>query len=388
MSKIKEFVDLLLTRKFAFKFLAYFLLGIFLYLFSDFLGFFLLTFIFSYLFFSLWEFIQKYLYLFIDKFCKNKARVKLFKNIFSLNFIVVIQYVIFVTIIISMISSIVPKLIFELSELPKTLPFIAEYANQLNEKLVEIKNFNTQIGWGFEQIVTTKDLDIAVDIILKIKDFSFAFLQVFLSLVLSFIFILDRKKMFIYLQNIKKSSFNFLYKEYKIIFDKILKSFWLIFKAQATIAFVNALLTAIWLTIIWLVHWASFPYLLTLILIVFIAWFIPVLWTFISSIPIIFVWYSSLEFWGYGIVLEIILLISIIHTIEAYYLNPKIVSRFLDLPVSITFVVLILSEKLFWIAWLLVWISVFYFVVGLLRDIDKSIKKKKKAIKKINKDVS
>ena len=194
--------------------------------------------------------------------------------------------------------------------------------------------------------------------------------------------------MFMYLQNIKKSSFNFLYKEYKIIFDKIVKSFWLIIKAQATIAFVNTILTIIWLSIIWAFHGIVFPYLLTLALMVFVAGFIPVLWILLSSVPIMIVWYSSPLLWGYSVVIEIILLISVIHIIEAYYLNPKIVSRFLKLPVSLTFIILILSEKLFWIAWLIVWISMFYFIVWLLRDIDKSLKKRKKVIKKLKKDIT
>jgi predicted PurR-regulated permease PerM len=45
--------------------------------------------------------------------------------------------------------------------------------------------------------------------------------------------------------------------------------------------------------------------------------------------------------------IEIALLISIVHVIESYYLNPKIVSRFLEIPVSLTFVILIVSEHLF-----------------------------------------
>jgi len=37
-------------------------------------------------------------------------------------------------------------------------------------------------------------------------------------------------------------------------------------------------------------------------------------------------------------------LISFIHAVEAYYLNPKIVSSYIKLPLSLTFLVLILSE--------------------------------------------
>jgi predicted PurR-regulated permease PerM len=201
------------------------------------------------------------------------------------------------------------------------------------------------------------------------------------SIILSFVFLIDRFRLQKYLHGIKKSSFSFLYKEYKIILEKIVKSFWLILKAQAMIALANSILTIIWLTIIWLIHGWTFPYLLTLWLIVFIAWFIPVLWVFISSIPILIIAYSMI--WGYTILIEVVLLVSIVHIIEAYYLNPKIVSRFLEIPVSLTFIVLIISEHLFWIAWLLIWVSLFYFLVWLMRDIDSSLKKNKKKIKKV-----
>ena len=131
--------------------------------------------------------------------------------------------------------------------------------------------------------------------------------------------------------------------------------------------------------IIWLIHGWTFPYLLTLWLIVFIAWFIPVLGVFLSSIPILIIAYSIIG--GYPVLIEIIILIAIVHMIEAYYLNPKIVSRFLEIPVSLTFIVLIISEHLFWIAWLLIWVSLFYFIVWLLRDVDRVLKKNKKRIK-------
>jgi predicted PurR-regulated permease PerM len=80
--------------------------------------------------------------------------------------------------------------------------------------------------------------------------------------------------------------------------------------------------------------------LLTLGLIVFIFGFVPVVGVFLSSIPIMIVGYSATS--TFTIVIAIILLITIIHFIEAYILNPRIVSNFLELPVSLTFVILFL----------------------------------------------
>jgi predicted PurR-regulated permease PerM len=253
----------------------------------------------------------------------------------------------------------------------------------LTSKLEDIKNFNSELGWSINQIITNQDLQVLRDVFDKIKSASVVFLQIVLSLILSFVFLMDRFKINKYLLKIKKSSFSFFYSEYKVIFWKITSSFGLILKAQTIIAFINAILTVIWLFIIWLVHWWAFPYLFTLWLIVFIAWFIPVLGVFISSIPILLIAFWII--WWYTIIVEIILLITIVHVIEAYYLNPKIISKFINLPVSLTFVVLIISEHLFGIAWLIIWVSLFYFLIWLFKDFDKVIKKKQKVIKRLKK---
>lgn len=382
MAKIKQLINLLLTKKYILKFVAYFLLIVLFYVFGDFMGIFFLTFIFAYLFYTLAWFIRSKVLFVTRKVTKNKIIIWFVKRMFCLNIIIVTLYILFIWFFIFIVSDLVPKLINELSELPQNLPFLAEPINWVTSKLVEIKNFNTELWWSISEIVSNQDIQVVLDILSKLKSASVIFLQIIISLILSFVFLIDRFKLRIYLLQIKRSNFKFFYREYKIILEKIVKSFWLIFKAQAMIAFANSVLTIIWLATIWIIHGWSFPYLLTLWLIVFIAWFIPVLWVFISSIPILIVAYSMI--WGYPVMIEIVLLVSIVHVIEAYYLNPKIVSRFLEIPVSLTFVILIVSEHLFWIAGLLIWVSLFYFIVWLLRDVDKVLKKNKKHIKRIS----
>jgi len=378
MIKIKDLLYTFFTKKVFAKIVAYLLIFIFFYVFSDFVGLFLLIFIFSYLFFSFWVYLKWKLDSLINKFILNSKKRKLLKKFIPLNWIIILLYVLFVSLLAFIISDLVPKLIFELWELNKTVPFISDQVNYIKNTLEEVKTFNTEIWWSLTEAFSGKNIDVIMSFLANLKSVSVVFLQFFLALVLSFVFVIDRVKLQKYLKWIKNSSFSFLYSEYKIIFDKIIKSFWLILKAQATIASINAILTIIWLTVIWLIHGWSFPYLLTLWLLVFISWFIPVLWVFISSIPILFIAYTMI--WGTGVIIEILLLVAIIHMIEAYYLNPKIVSSFLELPVSLTFIILIMSEHLFWVAGLLIWISIFYFTVWLLRDFDKSLKKNKREI--------
>lgn len=382
MSKLHKIWNLIFSKSFAYKFIAYFLFVLFLIIFKNFIWIIILTFIFWYLFYSISKYFKTKIDYAFDKLFKNKPN-HILKKIFSLDVIIVIVYFLFIWVIGLIISRMIPKLIFELTHLPKTFPFIAEYVNDILEKLREISKFNSELWNTIWEIINSNDFWIFKEVYERLRVFSIIFFKVMLSLFLSFIFLLDREKMWKYLWNIKKSNFSFLYTEYKIIFDKVIKSFWVIIKAQATIAFVNTILTTLWLILIWYLNgsWWHYPYLLTLSLIVFFAWFIPVLWTFISSVPILLVWYTAFgEVW-IRFFIEVVALISIIHFIEAYFLNPKIVSKILSLPISMTFVILIFSEELFWMAWLLLWISLFYFVLGLLSDIDKSIEKRKKVEK-------
>ncbi len=376
MSKFKQITSFVLSKAFWYKFLAYFLLIVFLYIFRWFIWVFLLTFIFSYLFYSTSKFLKEK----IDNFLKKDTKTnRFFKKLFSLNLIIVLVYVLFITTIAFIASDLIPKLITELSDLHKTIPFVADYVDDLLARLNELKNFNSELWTTFNSLTDSQDFWIFLEVLTKLKSFSIVFFKWVLALFLSFVFLLDRKKLKSYLWRIKESNFKFLYNEYKIIFDKVVKSFWVIIRAQASIALVNTVLTTIWLLVIWFINSGDvYPYLLTLVLIVFLAWFIPVLWTFISSIPIIIVWYISFPERWISIVLEITILIAIIHMVEAYFLNPKIVAKALSLPISLTFLILLLSEDLFWAAWLILWMSLFYFIVWLFSDIDTTMGKKKK----------
>lgn len=368
---VKKISKLLLTKKFLKKLTAYLSLILLFYLFKDFLFIFFLTFIFSYLFLSLWKFLKVKIDLFLDKIIfKNKLK-KILKKVISINAIVLLEYILLIVLLIFTFSSLLPKIVDELVSLPDKFPFIKNEVDNIVTKLQDLIAFNTELWWSITEIFNnSQDFNIIFDIFNKLKSVWIVFLQILLAMVLSYIFIIDRNKIKSYFLWIKTSNFSFFYYEYSDFFQRIVKSFWLIFKAQSLIALTNTLLTAIGLYLIWYIYswWQVFPYLITLIIIVFVCWFIPVLGTFLSSIPILIIWF---KLWWIPVILALIWLISIIHMIEAYYLNPKIVSSFLNLPMSLTFIILIISEHIFWIAWLLVWISVFYFLEWLLKDANK-----------------
>lgn len=381
---IKRVWRLFLNITFLQKIIAYWLLILFFYLFSDFIGLFFLIFVFSYLFLSLWLYLKEKIDLLLLKLNFWDKKLLYFKKLISVNFVIFSLYIAFIVILSFTISDIIPEITKELwnswtyiNDINNTIRWILASIDLqfwLQDKLwIDIIDEYTKL-FSKEIDVTSRLSSIANNL----KSAWFIIFQIVLALILSFIFIVDRSKMYSFLWWIKESNFSFFYREYKTILEKVTKSFWLIFKAQSMIALVNAVLTSIWLVLIW-AFFDWFPLIYTLAIIVFICWFIPVFWTFISSVPILIIAFTSV--WWMSAAIACLFLILIVHAIEAYYLNPKIVSSFMELPMSLTFVILIISEHYLWIIWLIVWISMFYLILDLLKDTNNLITKSKNVLK-------
>lgn len=369
MDWLKNFLNIFINRIFFQRVFAYLLIIIVAYFLSDFLVVFLMAFLFAYIFFSSWSYISQ----------KIQSIRFLWKTryFFSPNLIISLEYLIFLWVIFLIVINVLPKIITDLSSLTSQFPFISDEINFVTQRLQDIMNLNTNIWGQIWEILSKQDYEMAMNLVWNLKTAWILAIKFLLSLFLSYIFVIDRKKLWIYLEKIKNSNFCFLYNEYDIIFNKVVKSFGLIIKAQSSIALVNAFLTWIWLYILWF-FFGEFPYLLIITLIVFIFWFIPVVWAFISSLPIMVIAYNA---WWFNMLISSLLLIILVHILEAYYLNPKIFSSFFNMPISLTFIILLLWEHFFWIIGLLIGVSVFYFVLELLEEFDFVIDKTNKVIK-------
>gem|GEM_PF-820724 len=78
------------------------------------------------------------------------------------------------------------------------------------------------------------------------------------------------------------------------------------------------------------------------------------------------------------------LLISVVHAVEAYYLNPKIVSSYTKLPLSLTFLILILSEYLLGFVGLVIGVATFYFLLEIFKEINTIIDNSKNALQQMD----
>ena len=153
--------------------------------------------------------------------------------------------------------------------------------------------------------------------------------------------------------------------------ENLLGTFGKVIEAQFIIAIVNTVLSVIALWIM------DFPQLFGLGIMIFFLGLIPVAGVIISLIPLSLIAYTV---GGFVQVLYILIIIVIIHAIEAYILNPKLMSSKTDLPIFYTFIVLIFSEHFFGVWGLIIGIPIFVFLLDVLEVTNTGDNKKHKVI--------
>lgn len=280
--------------------------------------------------------------------------------------------------------NIVPQIGSEIQRFLKEAPNIALQGKDFIIKIEESTSLELGLSSFIGDMVSSDNLEaIGQKAIGYITNAGIILTKFFVALILSYLFIIDRKRIEKFLGQIKNGNFRFLYDEWAVIAKKIGRGFGLIFKAQSIIALINAIITSIGLIVISFIHGgAPFPFIFTLSLIVFICGFIPVFGTFLSGVPILILAYGYGASAGDGITMAFlcILMIAIVHAIEAYYLNPKIVSSYMNFPVFVTFIILLISEHLFGLIGLLMGVPLFSIITGLIEDLDKYVSEIKKKL--------
>ena len=125
-----------------------------------------------------------------------------------------------------------------------------------------------------------------------------------------------------------------------------------VLEAQAVIALLNATLTAMGL------YFLDIPNVAVLSLIVFLFGFIPVAGVFLSSVPICL---TGLYVHGPGMFLILIGFITIIHMIEAYILNPRIMGAALKVNPVLVLIILVIGHHALGVWGLLLGLPICYY---------------------------
>jgi predicted PurR-regulated permease PerM len=244
------------------------------------------------------------------------------------------------------------------------LPMIAGEITALIKQLTAFytaKHDNLVLNYivsRMEEIKISSYLEQGVTFVFKyFTDISKIGLQILLALLMSLFFLLEKPRLITFTKKFRTSKIASIYSEVEFFARKFVGTFGKVIEAQLIIAVVNCILTTISLWIL------DFPQLGGLSIMIFVLGLIPVAGVIISLIPLTIIAYSI---GGMVTVLYVGIAIMIIHGIEAYILNPNLMSSKTNLPVFYTFLVLIFSEHFFGVWGLIVGIPIFVFLLDVL----------------------
>ena len=307
------------------------LISFVLYLLKDMLNLILLTFIFAFL---------------MDRLVQSvEAHVRLNRKL-----IVVILYTLIVGLLSFGLVKYLPIIITEITQLIKQLT--AFYTSKQNN--VVLNYFVSRV----EQVQISNYLEQGFTYVVRyFTDISRVGLQLLLAILLSLFFLLEKTRLILFTRKFKTSKVASIYDEIEFFARKFARTFGKVIEAQLIIALVNTILTTIALWIL------RFPQLGGLSIMIFLLGLIPVAGVILSLFPLTIIAYSI---GGIMTVLYVGIAVLIIHAIEAYILNPNLMSSKTNLPVFYTFIVLIFSEHFFGVWGLIVGIPIFVFLLDVL----------------------
>jgi predicted PurR-regulated permease PerM len=356
--KVLEFVKKILSKDIVKSLIFILFVALFLYLIQSILDLVLLTFILTYLINSLESLVTNSL----EKYIPIKKGI-----------ITIILYVVIFLLIVIAIYNYVPVLTNQIISIIK----------QVQRDYLNIKPSSLPNGWGKFIVPTIKKIDFknytqsGVNVAIRFASGVGKWTgNIFFALILSLFFMLEKDRVKKFVKKFEYSKISGIYKYFKFFGTDFLNSFGKVIKAQVVIAMVNTIISVIFLAIL------GFPKLLALGFMIFILSLIPVAGALISLIPLALI---AFKIGGLMKIFYILIMVAVIHIIESYILNPKLMSEKTKLPIFFTFVVLIFSEHFMGIWGLLLGIPLFIFfldVFGINLNGDENLLKKSHASKK------
>lgn len=343
MNALKEFFQLSAVKK---ALALMILIGV-LYSLSNLLNIFLFTFIFSYLFYSLHLFLSE----------KMKGIIKIHPAIFA-----ILIYGLFAALIIIVGIRYVPPALEELINIIKQIASfnIRNYQDMVHPKVYEmITKIDVQSYFkeGEKYIFsTTKGIGTFLGSLIS-------------GFILSFFFALEREKIAKFMDRLKQSKVGFIFEYYSQFGRNFVHTFGKVLELQVLISLINCILSMIAL------FFLGFPNVWGLGLMIFIFGLVPVAGVIVSLIPLSII---AFQIGGWIKIIHVLIMIGVLHGLESYVLNPKLMSQKVKIPVFLTFLVLIVSEHTIGIWGLLVGIPLFMFILDILSVPQESLNYKKK----------
>lgn len=309
--------------------------GIAIYLLRGMANMFLLTFIFAYLGYTAQSFVFR------------KAKII---NSRLLKVIIIGVYLVILTAAVYVLYKYIPKII---SEVNSIIQDAIEFLNGTYDN--ETLNYIISLSREFK--VSTYISNNYDSLIKSISSIGKWGIDLFIAVILSLFFILEKSRIVRFTSYFRNSKIKVVYEEMAFFGHKFLQSFGKVIQTQVTISFINCILSVIMLSIL------QFPQVLGLGFMIFVLGLIPVAGVVVSLVPLSII---AFNIGGFRMIVYILILIVILHALESYVLNPKLMSQKTKLPVFYTFVVLIVSEHILGIWGLIIGIPIFIFILDVL----------------------
>lgn len=256
----------------------------------------------------------------------------------------VLVYIVFVAMVTFLLSLLAPKLGSESKLFLRQIPDILSKVQAYLEKMIEQQPYFAPAFQAMKDSISLEHLigirgEAAVNIIMASLNevtnyFSFFVLGTFFS----FMILLDFPNLKARTLALRNTRLKEVYKETARSVVRFAEVVGAAFQAQILIAIINTILTALGL---WILDIHPISLLCT---IVFFCGLIPVLGVFISSAPILLLAFNS---GGLGLFAWALLMIILVHTVEAYFLNPNIFSAVFKINPVLTLIILYIGHKLF-----------------------------------------
>jgi predicted PurR-regulated permease PerM len=305
-------------------------------------------------------------YIFNNAVIQLESRFRLKRHFWT-----VALYLLFAAVVVGLFFLALPRIIAEakvfFNQLPESMDALHLYLDSVAKKQPQMAPFLESV----KDTITLKNLlginrealvDFVVGFFNRITHFATYFL---LATLFSFLILFDFPNLKTRVLALRETRFRAAYDETADSVAKFALVVGFTFQAQILIAVLNTLMTALGL---WILRIETIALLSS---VVFFAGLIPVWGTFISSVPILLLAFNE---GGLGLAGKAVFMIAFVHVVEAYILNPHIVSAVLKINPLLTLIILYVGHTLFglWGVLLGVPVSVYVYRYIIMKPEDNS----------------
>lgn len=181
--------------------------------------------------------------------------------------------------------------------------------------------------------------------------------NILLAFLLSLLLLLEKNEIKNFGDKLSDSKISFIYNSLVFFGKSFVKNFGEVMKVQVMIAFINSVVSMIFL------GFMGFPQIWALGFMIFVLGLIPVAGVIVSLIPLTVIAFNT---GGITKVFGVLLMICIVHAVETYILNPKLMSNRTKLPVCFVFIILLVGEHYLGVWGLLIGVPIFMFLMDIL----------------------